>query len=112
MDDLLTGGGEASHFLGRVYGLKAWSLGGLGRLPEAERTAHQSLAISPENADGHLTLAALYNGRNQWAESLAQLDTLLAWYPNYQAAVMMRQGVLDRMREQGAAPASGVSPRR
>ena len=92
---------SASHLLGRIYGLESWCLGGLGRLPEAERTARQSLAISPENADGHLTLSALYNGRNEWAQSLAQLDTLLAWYPNYQSAVMMRQDVVERMRQQG-----------
>jgi hypothetical protein len=102
---------SANHFLGRVYGLEAWCLGGLGHLPEAERTARQSLAISRENADGHLTLAALYNGRNQWRESLAQLDTLLYWYPNYQAAVIMRQGVVERLRAQGLAPAAPPAPR-
>jgi tetratricopeptide (TPR) repeat protein len=102
---------SANHFLGRVYGLEAWCLGALGHLPEAERTARQSLAISTENADGHLTLAALYNGRNEWTQSLAQLDTLLYWYPNYQAAVMMRQGVVERMRAQGLVPAAPAPPR-
>jgi tetratricopeptide (TPR) repeat protein len=109
--DALQSDRSASHFLGRVYGLEAWCLGALGHLPEAERTARQSLAISTENADGHLTLAALYNGRNEWTQSLAQLDTLLGWYPNYQAAVMMRQGVVERIRAQGAPPAPLAPPR-
>ena len=95
---------EAYHFIGRVEGLESWCLGALGQLPEAERIARQSVAIAPENADGHLTLAAIHNGRNEWAQSLAQLDTLLAWYPNYQAAVMMRTGVLERMRALGVPP--------
>lgn len=102
---------SASHFLGRVYGLEAWCLGALGHLPEAERTARKSLVISPENADGHLTLAALQNGRNEFAQSLAQLDTLQSWYPNYQAAVMMRQGILERMREQGLSLVPQPLPR-
>jgi tetratricopeptide (TPR) repeat protein len=92
---------EAHHFLGRVAGLESWCLGGMGRLAEAESTARQSLVIAPENADGHLTLAAIYNGRNEWEQAIAQLDTLQTWYPNYEAAVMMRQGVMERMR---AAP--------
>jgi len=89
---------EAHHFLGRVAGLEAWCLGGVGRVAEAESTARQSLVIAPENADGHLTLAAIHNGRGEWAQSLAQLDTLQTWYPNYEAAVMMRQEVMQRMR--------------
>jgi hypothetical protein len=98
---------EAHHFLGRVAGLEAWCLGGMGRLAEAESTARQSLVIAPENADGHLTLAALHNGRGEWAQALAHLDTLQSWYPNYQAAVMMRQGVVERMR--AAPPAATPS---
>jgi len=89
---------EAHHFLGRVAGLESWCLGGLGRLAEAESTARQSLVIAPENADGHLTLAAIYNGRSEWTQALAQLDTLQTWYPNYEAAMAMRQGVAERMR--------------
>ena len=92
----------AHHFLGRVEGLEAWGLGGLGRLAEAESTARHSLVIAPENADGHLTLAAIHNGRGEYAQALAQLDTLQTWYPNYQAGLIMRQGVMERMR--GAAP--------
>ncbi len=94
----------ACYFLGRVYGLESWCLGALGRLPEAESLARQSLAIAPENADGHLTLAALQNGRGEWATSLAELDTLLQWYPNYQAAVVMRQNVVERMGQRGLPP--------
>jgi tetratricopeptide (TPR) repeat protein len=89
---------EAHHFLGRVAGLEAWCLGGLGRLAEAESTARRSLVIAPENADGHLTLAAIYNGRNEWPQSLAQLDTLESWYPNYEAATVMRQNVMAHMQ--------------
>jgi hypothetical protein len=59
--------------------------------------------IAPENADGHLTLAAIHNGRGEWAQALAQLDTLQTWYPNYEAGLMMRRAVIERMR--GAAPA-------
>ena len=88
---------EAHHFLGRVTGLEAWCLGGLGRLAEAESTARQSIVIGPENADGHLTLAAIYNGRGEWPQALAQLDTLETWYPNYEAATVMRQRVMERM---------------
>jgi len=103
--DSLQGDRLAHHFLGRVEGLEAWGLGGLGRLAEAESTARQSLVIAPENADGHLTLAAIHNGRGEWAQSLAQLDTLQTWYPNYEAALMMRQEVVKRMR---AAPRSAT----
>src|SRR6185503_2845161 len=60
------------------------------RLAEAESTARQSLVIAPENADGHLTLAAIHNGRGEYAQALAQLDTLQTWYPNYEAGLMMR----------------------
>ena len=95
----------AHHFLGRVEGLKAWGLGGLGRLAEAESSARHSLVIAPENADGHLTLAALHNGRGEYAQALAHLDTLQTWYPNYQAGLMMRQGVMERMRA-AATPAT------
>jgi len=98
---------EAHHFLGRVLGLEAWGLGGMGHLAEAESTARQSLVIAPENADGHLTLAAIYNGRGEWAQSLAHLDTLESWYPNYQAAVEMRRGVLEHLR--AAPPAATPS---
>jgi tetratricopeptide (TPR) repeat protein len=102
---------EAHHFLGRVEGLEAWCLGGMGRLAEAESTARQSLVIAPENADGHLTLAAIHNGRAEWAQSLAQLDTLQTWYPNYEAAVMMRRGVLESMRQVPQATTPGASRR-
>ena len=40
-------------------------------------------------------LAAIHNGRSEWTLALAQLDTLETWYPGYQAAVVMRQGVLE-----------------
>jgi tetratricopeptide (TPR) repeat protein len=92
---------EAHHFLGRVTGLESWCLGALGRLTEAESTARQSLVIAPENADGHLTLAAIYNLRSEWRQALAHLDTLQSWYPGYEAAVVMRKQVLARMQ---AAP--------
>jgi tetratricopeptide (TPR) repeat protein len=101
---------EAHHFLGRVAGLQAWCLGGMGRLAEAESTARQSLVIAPENADGHLTLAAIHNGRGEFAQALAHLDTLQTWYPNYQAAVMMRQGVMERMRAAPPALTPGALP--
>ena len=103
---------EAHHFVGRVAGLEAWCLGGLGRLAEAESTARQCLVISPENADAHLTLAAIHNGRKEWAQALAHLDTLDTWYPNYQAAVMMRQGVVERMRAEPPAPTPSVLRKR
>ncbi len=94
---------EAHHLLGRVYGMRAWCLGALGRLLEAESLARHSLAIAPENADGHLTLSAIHNGRGEWTPSLAHLDTLEAWYPGYPPAVMMRRGILERIRAQGVA---------
>src|SRR5262249_23679451 len=106
--DRLQGDRQAHHFLGRVEGLEAWGLGAMGALAQAESTARHSLVIAPENADGHLTLAAIYNGRSEWAQSLAHLDTLETWYPNYQAAVMMRQGVLERMRAAGASAPPGA----
>ena len=108
----LQGDREAHHFLGRILGLEGWCQGGLGRLPEAERLAHASLALDLENADGHLTLAELHNGRSEWKQTLAQLDTLLAWYPGYEAAVKMRQGVLERMRQQGIPLSPGGVPAR
>lgn len=101
----------ATHFVGRVHGLQAWCLGATGHLVEAESLARASLAISPENADGHLTLAALHNGRGEWNQSLAQLDTLLTWYPGYQAGVMMRQQVVERLRADPAAARAGAPPR-
>ena len=36
-------------------------------------------AIAPENADGHLTMAALHTGHGDHAQGLAHLDTLQAW---------------------------------
>jgi Tfp pilus assembly protein PilF len=101
----------AHHFLGRVEGLEAWGLGGLGRLAEAESTARQSLVIAPENADGHLTLAAIHNGRGEYAQALAQLDTLQTWYPNYEAGLMMRQAVIERMRGAASTVTPSVLPR-
>ena len=96
---------QAHYFLGRVAGLEAWCLGGLGHLAEAESMARQSLVLAPENADGHLMLAAIHNGRGEWSQSLAHLDTIQTWYPNYAAAAMIRQSVLERMRA-GRAPAT------
>ena len=96
---------EAHHFLGRVVGLRAWCLGALGHIAAAESLARQSLAIAPENADGHLTLATIHEGRREYREALAQIDTLLAWYPAYQPAVMMRSGLAERLRAlQATAP--------
>ena len=103
---------EAHHFVGRLFGLEAWCLGALGRLAEAESTARQSLVIAPENADGHLTLAALYEGREQWRQSLAQLDTLQAWYPNYEAALAIRKDVLARLRTAPERATPSVLPPR
>lgn len=96
---------EAFHFLGRVAGLESWCLGALGRVPEAEARARYSLAIAPENADGHMTMAAILNGRSEWFGSLAHLDTLLTWYPGYPPAVMMRQAVLERVN---SSPPAGT----
>jgi tetratricopeptide (TPR) repeat protein len=90
---------EAHHLLGRILGLRAWCLGGTGRVHEAEVEARRSLAIAPENADGHLTMSAILNGRGEWTESLRHLDTLETWYPGYPAAVEMRKGVFVRMNE-------------
>lgn len=98
---------EAWHFLGRVRGLQSWCLGLLGRLDEADSLARQSLAIAPENADGHLTLAALLNGRGDWNGSLAHLDTLLTWYPGFPPALMMRDGVVQRLSQAGTAARTG-----
>ncbi len=92
---------EAHHLLGRIIGLEAWCLGGVGRVEQAESLARQSLAIAPENADGHLTMCAILNGRGEWTASLRHLDTLEAWYPGYPAAVEMRKGILVRMNEHG-----------
>lgn len=91
----------AHHFLGRVLGMRAWCLGSMGQVAEAESLARQSLAISSENADGHLTLAAIHYGRSEWNLSRAQLDTLLAWYPGHQAGIKLRRALDERMHEQG-----------
>ncbi len=95
---------EARHFVGRLLGLKAWCLGADGKVADAEIVARQCLAVDLEDADGHLTMAAILNGRQQWSESLAHLDTLLTYYPEYQAGEMMRTAVVKRMREQGVVP--------
>jgi tetratricopeptide (TPR) repeat protein len=100
---------EAWHFLGRVRGLQSWCLGMLGRLDAADSLARQSLAIAPENADGHMTLAAIMNGRGDWNGSLAHLDTLLTWYPGYPPATMMRSAIAQRLSQPGA-PAQGRRP--
>lgn len=104
--DTLQADREARHFVGRLLGLQAWCLGATGKVADAEITARQSLAVDHEDADGHLTMAAILNGRQQWSESLAHLDTLLAYYPEYQAGEMMRVAVVKRMREQGVVPRS------
>ncbi len=99
---------EAHHVRGRIWGLRAWCLASTGHVPAAESLARASLAIAPENADGHLTIAAMHNGRAEWRQSLAHLDTLEAWYPGYPVAVAMRRAILERMN---AAPASSAPPR-
>lgn len=98
----------AHHFLGRVWGLQAWCLGYTGHIPQADSLARESLAIAPENGDGHLTLAAILNGRGDYPAALAHVDTLLSWYPGYPAAVMMRNGIVERMRVSGARDARGM----
>lgn len=89
----------AHHLLGRILGLRARCLGGAGRVREAEVEARRSLAIAPENADGHLTMSVILSARGEWAASLRHLDTLETWYPGYPAAVEMRKGVLVRMKD-------------
>ena len=94
----------AHHVRGRIWGLRAWCLAGSGRVREGDSLARASLAIAPENADGHLTLAAFHNGRSEWRESLAHLDTLETWYPGYPIAVAMRRAILERMAASPAPP--------
>jgi hypothetical protein len=94
----------AHHVRGRIWGLRAWCLAGSGRVREGDSLARASLAIAPENADGHLTLAAFHNGRSEWRESLAHLDTLETWYPGYPVAVAMRRAILERMAASPAPP--------
>lgn len=94
----------AHHVRGRIWGLRAWCLAGSGRVREGDSLAHASLAIAPENADGHLTLAAFHNGRGEWQQSLAHLDTLESWYPGYAVAVAMRKAIMERMAATPAPP--------
>ena len=94
----------AHHVRGRIWGLRAWCLASAGQVRAGDSLARASLAIAPENADGHLTVAALHNGRQEWAQSLAHLDTLETWYPGYPVAVEMRKAILARMR--ASAPPS------
>ena len=95
---------EAHHVRGRIWGLRAWCLASSGRVREAESLARASLAIAPENADGHLTIAAMHNGRSEWRQSLAHLDTLETWYPGYPIAVAMRRAIHERMASTPQAP--------
>jgi hypothetical protein len=88
---------RAHHTLGRLLGLRAWCSGGAGNVALAESLARQSLAIAPENSDGHLTMSAIHNGRGEWRASLAHLDTIETWYPGYEAAALMRRRILERM---------------
>jgi hypothetical protein len=71
---------------------------------EGDSLARASLAIAPENADGHLTRAAFHNGRSEWRESLAQLDTLETWYPGYPVAEAMRRAIMERIAASPAPP--------
>jgi hypothetical protein len=94
----------ANHVRGRIWGLRAWCLAGSGRVREGDSLARASLAIAPENADGHLTRAAFHNGRSEWRESLAQLDTLETWYPGYPVAEAMRRAIMERIAASPAPP--------
>jgi hypothetical protein len=95
----------AHHVRGRIWGLRAWCLASMGRVREGDTLARASLAIAPENADGHLTIAAMHNGRREWRRSLAHLDTLETWYPGYPVAVEMRRAIHEQMRAEQARAA-------
>lgn len=97
----------AHHVRGRIWGLRAWCLASQGQVRAGDSLARASLAIAPENADGHLTMAALHTGHGDYAQGLAHLDTLETWYPGYPVAVEMRKAILARRQQaMGSGPPS------
>lgn len=87
---------EAYHLRGRIVGYEAWLLGQLERLPEAEARAHEALRLSDQEAEAHLTLAAVLQTRGEWEASLAQIDSVLTWYPGFGKALNLRTFVRER----------------
>lgn len=97
---------EALHIRARIVGYEAWLLGQSDRLPEAEARAHEALLLSDQEAEAHLTLAAVLQTRGEWDASLAHLDSVLTWYPGFRKALDLQAFVRDRR----AAVAAGARP--
>jgi hypothetical protein len=101
---------RADAYRGRILGRRAFCWLGLGRTVEAERDARVSLALMPNGNDARYTFAAVlaFAGRRDEAE--AQLDTLLANYPNDRAGRALRDS-LDAWAPR-EAPDAGRAPGR
>jgi len=97
---------EAHHIRARIVGYEAWLLGQLDRLPEAEARAHDALRLSDQEAEAHLTLAAVLQTRGEWDASLAQIDSVLTWYPGFGKALDLQAFV----RARRAAATAGARP--
>jgi len=89
----------ARVFLGTVASKRALCLEVLDRPEEAERAARAGLRLWSENPDSRYTLALLRFARGRLGEAEAQLDTLLALYPDDRVA----RELLERVRAARAA---------
>lgn len=97
---------EAMHIRARIVGYEAWLLGQSDRLAEAEARARDALELSDQEAEAHLTLAAVLQTRGEWEASLAHLDSVLTWYPGFGKALDLQRFVRDRR----AAMSAGARP--
>jgi hypothetical protein len=83
----------AKAFLSTLAGKRAISAMAQGEASAARRDAEQSLALWDEAGDARYVLAVLLAAEHRYAESRAQLDTLLSFYPFDASARAFRDSV-------------------
>jgi tetratricopeptide (TPR) repeat protein len=84
----------AKAFLSTLAGKRAISAMAQGDVPAARRNAQQSLALWHEAGDARYVIAVLLAAEHRYAESRAQLDTLLSAYPFDASARAFRDSVV------------------
>ena len=84
----------AKAFLSTLAGKRAISALAQGEASVARRDAEQSLLLWHEAGDARYVLAVLLAADHRYAESRAQLDTLLSFYPFDASARAFRDSVV------------------
>jgi hypothetical protein len=100
--DSLQRDADAVVFRATVASKRALCLAGLGDPAGAEREAILGLALWRDNFDSRYVLATVWSGAGRLAEAEAQLDTLLATYPQDRGARELL-GRLEAARAGGTA---------